>query len=391
MSRSALFLCLTASSLLADTPTSTLQPWYEELFPVRPIAVLTVPDAPRQLLLVQQRGQVRLLPADESAVTAPLFLDLSDRHLEADEASKFEEGLVGMTWHPQFATNRKCYLTYTRQDPKRIVLSEMQCPAAPSLHADPSTERILLELQLPFWNHHSACLCFGTDGLLYITIGDGGGPQGGDPLRHAQNPFSLFGKILRLDVDHPTGARAYGIPADNPFVGKPGYREEIYALGVRNPWGLSRAPDGQLWFCDVGQNLWEEINLVSKAANYGWSYREGLIAYPDRADPPPVDTKFTDPIYQYTRNEGTSITGGFIYQGAAFPKLRGAYIYGDFGSGRLWALHYEATATPATRNELLYAPHANDKAAPKPTGIYPDANGEILVLDWNGHLNRLRP
>jgi glucose/arabinose dehydrogenase len=380
------------SNLQAEAPAVALSQVFANVATPRPIAVVTPADGTQRLFLAQQRGQVRILPTDEQSTEAALFLDLSGRTLAADKTSEFEEGLVGMAFHPKFSTNRKFYLCYTLQEPKRLVLSEMQADANAPNKADPTTERILLEHPLPFWNHHGGNLVFGPDGMLYLGIGDGGGPKGGDPLQHGQNTFTLCAKILRLDVDTKTGARAYGIPADNPFVKKDGYKAEIYAMGIRNPWGMSFDAEGTLWFADVGQTLWEEINLLEKGGNYGWNFREGNVANPARTDAPPAETKFVEPIHIYTRDQGISITGGVVYRGTKIPALKGAYVYADWGTSRLWALRYDKANKKLISNELIIPTAGDEKSnGYKPAGICEDAAHEIMVLDWNGKIARLVP
>lgn len=395
-SRTARFLLLPSllSVLLAAPPPAfgaqdsrvSLQRIYQNVDTPRPVAVVVAPDGTGRHFLVQQRGQIKILPKDEAAAEALPFLDLSARKLEADDTGAFEEGLVGFAFHPKFAENRKFYLCYTCQAPKRLVLIEMQTSAASPDKADPATERLLLEVPLPFWNHHGGNLLFGADGMLYLGIGDGGGPNGGDPLRLAQNLFSLNGKMLRLDVNKRSDSRPYGIPADNPFAGKSGVREEIYALGIRNPWGIFLESDGTFWFADVGQSLKEELNLLQKGGNYGWSFREGMDAFPGRSDAPPESAKFIDPILTYGRDSGISITGGVVYSGRKIPDLKGAYIYGDWGSGRIWALHFDKAAKKVVSNTLL--PLASTPRV-QPTAFCEDASGEILILDWNGKIFRL--
>lgn len=387
------------STAAAEPPTVELKRVYEGIQTERPITLVVPPDDSGRQFLVLQRGKVLILPLDEAATSAPLFLDISGRELEASKQSQFEEGLVGFAFHPKFAQNRRFYLYYTQQNPKRAVLSEMQASVSDASKADPATERVLLEVPLPYWNHHSGNLAFGPDGFLYITIGDGGGKPGGDPLRLAQNVFVFNGKVLRIDVDGRTGARAYGIPDDNPFAGKEAAREEIFAYGVRNPWGISFDADGTLWFADVGQDLWEEINLLEKGGNYGWSFREGMQRFMLRTDDPPEGTRFVEPIHVYDHTQGLSITGGFVYRGKAIPSLQGAYVYGDWVLGRIWALRYDKAARKLVSNDLLYTspsePAAGGKGKPsvlvKPNAFCEDAGGEILVLDWNGGLYRILP
>jgi quinoprotein glucose dehydrogenase len=373
--------------------THKLVPVWEKLKIERPISVVIPPDGTKRMFLAQQRGKVVILPKDETSAEAPVFLDLSDRKMEGSEQSKFEEGLDGMAFHPKFAENGKFYVYYTQQDPRRAVLSEMKVSSSDPNKADPGSERVLLEVKLPWWWHHSGNLVFGPDGMLYFAIGDGGGKDG-DPLRWGQNLFVMNGKIHRIDVDGKTGARAYGIPADNPFVGKDGALPEVWAYGFRNPWGMSFDEAGNLWLADVGQELWEEVNIVEKGGNYGWSYREGLVKYWRRTDDPPADAKFTDPVHVYDHSQGISITGGIVYRGDKMPKLKGAYIFGDWGFGRVWALHIDHAMKKSTGNDLLIETAlmgnpGKQKSAFQPTAFCEDANREVLALDWNGKIFRL--
>ena len=243
-----------------------LTPAWPNLSLDKPMSVVSPPDGSGRLFLVQQRGLILVLPKDESLTQAKVFLDFTQRGMEAKNGM-FEEGLLGLAFHPEFKTNKKFYLCYSAQDPKRSVYSEMKISGADPDKADVATERVLLEVELPYWNHHCGNLLFGPDGMLYIPMGDGGGKPGGDPLRRAQNLFTLGGKMLRIDVNRTQGARQYGIPADNPFVGKEAVREEIWAYGLRNPWGIHFDEEGSLWEADVGQEIWEEINMIEKGGN----------------------------------------------------------------------------------------------------------------------------
>lgn len=373
-------------------PTVNLQPVYENLKIERPITIEIPTDGSKRLFLVQQRGLIRILPKDEKGTEAKTFLDFSGRRMEASEQSKFEEGLVGFTFHPKFAENGKFFVYYTQQDPKRARLSEMRVSKEDPDKADLSSERVILEVYLPYWNHHSGNLVFGPDGMLYFAIGDGGGKPGGDPLRWAQNLFVMNAKILRIDVDKKSGAREYGIPSDNPFVGKEAARDEVYAYGVRNPWGLSFDAEGTLWCADVGQDLWEEVNIIEKGGNYGWSFREGFQKFAIRTDEPPPGTQFKDPVFAYDHTQGLSITGGLVYRGSKMPSLKGAYIYGDWAFGRIWALKYDKAAKKVIANETLLQPPLDakgKKAMFQPAAFCEDADHEILALDWNGKIFRL--
>lgn len=374
---------------VARADTAALAPIWEKCGIERPVTVIIPPDDSGRYFLVQQTGRVRILPDDRSSAETKTFLDISDRKLAEND---FEEGLIGMAFHPEFRTNGLFYIHYSQQDPKRSVISEMRVSADSPDRADPSTERILLEIPDPFWNHNCGNLLFDESGCLVFGMGDGG--KANDPLRLAQNPFDLHGKILRIDVNTRSGARPYGIPADNPFVGREGVRPEIWALGMRNPWGMWIDPETKLFWCaDVGQDLWEEVNIIEKGGNYGWSFREGKQPFVLRTDPPPDGVTFIDPVIDYPRTEGTSVTGGFVYRGKRLPHLAGAYIYGDFGSGRIWALRYDAASRKVISNELVLASEADSRGQPKvkPTAFCPDTDGEVLVLNWHGGISALVP
>lgn len=378
-----------AAAEAAAEATIRLQPVWEKAELPRPVALVIPPDGSQRLFLVQQRGQIQILPQDRASAQPSLFLDISGRDLEENE---FEEGLLGLAFHPKFAENRRFFIYYTKQNPKRSVLSEMKVSAEDPQRADVKSERVLLEIPQPFWNHNSGNLLFGPDGMLYIAVGDGG--KRDDVARLAQNLFILNGSILRIDVDRKDGDREYGIPQDNPFVRTEGARPEIWAYGLRNPWGIwIDEPTGLFWCADVGQDLWEEIDLIEKGGNYGWSYREGLHEFPPRKDQPPADLRLIDPVHEYPRSDGISITGGFVYRGKRLPDLQGWYVYGDWGSGRIWALSYDPATRRVTENRLLLAPQGVVDATKvvKPTAFAPDENGEILILNWNGGLVEVHP
>ena len=391
--RTALLLALVSLTALAQDRV-TLTPAWPNVPVERPISVVVPPDGTGRHFLVQQRGKVIILPKDESSAEAQVFLDLTGIGMEAKDGL-FEEGLVGMAFHPKFKDNGKFYVCHSAQDMKRNVYAEYKVSATDPNKADPASKRVLLEVPLPFWNHHSGNMAFGPDGYLYLTLGDGGGKPGGDPLRTAQNPFILNGKVLRIDVDRQQGSRAYGIPEDNPFNGQVASRWEIYAVGMRNPWGMSFDAEGSLWVADVGQELFEEINLITKGGNYGWSFREGMGQYPARLDAPPEGTTFIDPIHVYDHTQGISITGGFVYQGKALSEFAGCYIYGDWGYGTTWALKYDKAAKKVVSNTVLLGPQIAPGAKPaksqgfKPTAYCADVNGEVLALDWMGKIWRL--
>lgn len=381
-----------AATLLA---TLTLAPAAETAFVLkrefaacaleRPIALVIPPDGSERLFLVQQTGKILILPKDRAAAGTRTFLDVSDRMAVEND---FEEGLVGFAFHPRYKENGLFYTCYAQQNPKINRLSEWRVSATDAQTGDPTTERVLLEIPRPYWNHNSGSLLFGPDGLLYFSVGDGG--KRDDAARLSQNLFAMNGKILRIDVDSRTGRRAYGIPSDNPFVKTEGALPEIWCYGLRNPWGISFDPaTGALWCADVGQDQREEINIIVKGGNYGWSFREGTQPFTLRTDAPPKDAAFIDPVFDYERSQGISITGGLVYRGSGHPDLRGAYIYGDWGSGRIWALHTGPAAAKALSNTPLIAPEATQPEPAKPTAFAEDTNQELLVLDWAGRIFRL--
>lgn len=329
----------------------------------------------RHSVVALQRGQIRILPQDRSQSDAPLLLDLREK-LKADTG--FEEGLHGLAFHPDFAKNRRFYVCYSQQDPRRTVLSEFTVPAGDTLQADPTSERVIFQLSQPLGNHWGGGLAFDNEGFLFLGIGDGG--MRDDPYRLGQNLWSLHGTILRLDVNGRTSHTEYAIPVDNPFVDKQEVLSEIWAYGFRNPWGLSYdSATGTLWSGDVGQDTWEEINLIGKGGNYGWSEREGSARLNTRIHTPEGPGPYVDPIHSYGRAKGISVTGGFVYQGSRLGGLQGSYVYGDWGSGKIWALSWDAAAKNATGIRRLYA---NGGGGPKfnPTVIGPDATGEPLLF-----------
>jgi len=359
----------------------------------KPISVVLVPDGSGREILVLQGGKALVLPKDRSSGEEEVFFDISSKNM-IEKA--FEEGLLGIAFHPKFKKNKKFFVYYTLQNPKRTRLVEMRMSKKDSSKPDLKYERVLLEVPQPYWNHNSGNPVFGPDGYLYLSLGDGG--KANDPLNLAQNPFLLWGKVLRIDVNSRSGALPYGIPKDNPFVGKEGHRPEVWALGLRNPWSIHWDMQTKTLFCaDVGQNMREEINVIVKGGNYGWSFREGSIAFPLNHRDPPANAKFVEPIFDYDRTLGLSVSGGIVYRGKAVPSLRGHYLFGDWGTGNLWALKYKDGKAQDVRKlewTLVNAPKGETKepgisekitkGSFKPVNFCLGANGELLVLDWNG-------
>lgn len=341
----------------------------------RPVGVYAPPDDSGRLFVLEQEGVVRVLSPDMGGGQAPGFLDIRDRVNDRGN----EEGLLGLAFHPDFASNGLFYLDYTASGPRRTVISEFRLDAADPGKGDEGSERVILEVPQPYSNHNGGQIAFGPDGFLYIALGDGG--SGGDPQGNGQNRRSLLGSILRIDVDHPAPGQGYGVPADNPFAGNTdGYREEIFAYGLRNPWRFSFDPaTGELWAGDVGQNRIEEIDLIEKGHNYGWNVMEGSDCYEPSSG---CDrTGLTSPVAEYGHELGISVTGGFVYRGSGIPALEGQYLYADFGSGRLWALNAATPDDPRVR-EIL-------RTGMNIASLGVEASGEILLCSFDGKLYRL--
>lgn len=293
-----------------------------------------------------------------------------------------EQGLLGLAFHPRFVENRRFYLntvvSVNGKDHTRVAEWTFS-GTGPLEESTPTGEKVLLEQLQPYANHNAGQLAFGPDGMLYIGFGDGGWRD--DPLKAGQDRKTWLGKMLRIDVDKSAPPLAYGIPADNPFVGQKDARPETFALGLRNPWRYSFAPDGRLIVADVGQNSWEEVSIVPKGANMGWSLKEASHCFPPEQT---CDSAgLLDPIFEYGRGDGQSITGGYVYTGARVPGLAGKYVFGDFVSGRIWALELPAPGSPA---RLI--PSGEVSALGKwPLLISTfgrDTKGELYVADFGG-------
>ena len=343
-------------------PAIALEPAFAGLVVQQPLLLLPDPGPPERWFLLERSGRV-LRFADLAAPVPAVVLDITS---QVDTTG--EGGLLGMAFHPRFSANGQVFLSYTTApaNPGAVLESRLSrfVSSDGGLSFDPATEEILLRLDQPFSNHNGGHLVFGPDGLLYFGLGDGG--SAGDPLGHAQNTDSLFGALLRLDVD---GGFPYAVPADNPFAGGGG-RGELFAWGLRNPWRWSfDRLSGDLWLGDVGQNAFEEIDLIVAGGNYGWNIREGAHCF---SDPDCATAGLIDPEAEYAHPEGRSVTGGFVYRGAAIADLNGYYLYGDFISGRIWALN------PATGAVTVLLDTGRQIVS-----FAEDPAGEILVLDFS--------
>jgi len=374
-------------SVLAEPPKVEIRKVYVDLESEKPAAMASPEDGTGRLFVLDQLGKIFILPKNQKkGKSAKVFLDISDRILKK---RKNEEGLLGFAFHPRYKENRKFYIYYVQQGPKRSVISEILASKHNASKADLSTETILMEISQPFPNHNSGNLIFGEDGYLYIGVGDGGNKN--DKSRYSQNTWRWNGKILRIDVDAKEKGLEYGIPRTNPFRDQKEFRPEIYALGLRNPWGMYFDKlTGIFWCADVGQNVWEEINHIENGGNYGWSFREGDEKFAMRFDEPADELKFIDPIYTYGRNKGLSITGGVIYYGKKIPDLAGHYLYADYVTGTIWALDYDAEKEQVMTNHLIYR-REPAQIEFKPTAFGYDQDGEILILSWSGDIYEMLP
>jgi len=325
---------------------------YPRLRLSRPIVLTGAGDGSGRLFIAGQRGKIFFIDAsDHDVERADLYIDLSKRVAYKDREN--EEGLLGLAFHPEFDLNGYFYVYYTSSErPHVSVVSRFS--ALDKDHGDPNSELKLMEIQQPFWNHNGGTITFGPDGLLYVALGDGG--KANDPLGSGQDLGTLLGSILRIDVDRPSEEQPYSIPKDNPFVNGEA-RPEIYAFGIRNIWRMAFDPKtGDLWAADVGQNEWEEVNLIRRGGNYGWNLREAAHAFKlggnAGAGPRP---DLIEPLVEYPHTDpwGKSITGGAVYRGSSNPVLDGYYLYGDYVSGRLWALKYDAATATVTENRPI--------------------------------------
>lgn len=353
-------------TVMPTAPTPTRNPVWKELVSglKKPTDLSEIPDGSGLLAVLEQAGTIRLMKMNGELLAKP-YLDITDRV----GSKNTEQGLLGLAFHPKYSDNGYFYVNYTDLN-GNTVISRFK-GAAGAVAADPASEKILLQVKQPYPNHNGGGVVFGPDGYLYLSLGDGG--SGGDPQFHAQSLNTLLGKILRIDVNQ---GDPYAIPADNPFA-KGGGLPEIWAYGLRNPWRFSfdRAT-GDLYIADVGQNLYEEINFVPAGSpgglNFGWNFREGLHFYKGA---PPAGMKFVDPIWEYSHDQGCSVTGGFVYRGKAAAQLQGIYIYTDYCTGKIWGLSRGMDGK--WTNQVL------SELGSTISGFGLDISGELYVLEHN--------
>lgn len=338
-----------------------------ELVPVAtglssPLYVTSAMDGTNRLFIIEQPGRIMLLAPGNATPT--IFLDITSRVLSGGE-----RGLLGLAFHPQFETNRRFFVNYTRRNDGATVIAEYRASASNPDTAD-TNETVLLTIEQPFANHNGGMIEFGPDGLLYIGMGDGGSSN--DPGNRAQNVNQLLGKMLRIDVNSSGGGLAYGVPPSNPFAGSTTGRDEIYALGLRNPFRFSfDRVTGELWAGDVGQGQREEIDIITRGGNYGWRVLEGTRC---TGNDPQLCGSISSiaPIAEYTHTNGRcSITGGYVYRGARSSLPLGSYVYGDFCTGEIFLLNNGAQAL-ILNTTLSISSFGEDEA------------GEIYVSDLSG-------
>jgi len=385
-------------------------------FTARPVWMCQPPDGSGRFFIVEQTGTIFVLGPNSDGSDAKKFLDITDRHPMLGN----EDGLLSVAFHPGFKTNGLFYIYYNQKNspadiqalnnglpisfPFRSVVSEFKVSASDPDKADMTSERVIFETLQPYENHKGGELLFGPDGYLYLGLGDGG--RADDPFNNAQNCTSFLGKLLRFDVNTRAtvgrGFRArqleYGFPPDNPFIHEPdmggiGAQKEIYAYGLRNPWRYSfDRQTGDLWVGDVGQDLWEEVDLIVNGGNYGWNVREGAHHF----KPGPEGAQYIDPVMEYPHRPdllkvsmfpdhtiGLCIIGGYVYRGSKYPSLNGIYIYGDYNLGTIWGFRYDHAAHKVTDQSLMLSQKDNINSFAE------DNAGELYALMQDGAIYQL--
>lgn len=330
------------SSLLAKNPTGASKkvskeskisaiPWYTTVAGgfQEPTDIQFFPSDSNRMIVLEKRG--RMVEFDLAKKQKTIRADFTG---QVETLS--EEGLLGLAFSPDFATDSKFFVHVVvkenGKDHSKILEFEWK---SDSIQRIEDAKRTVLKVEQPYSNHNGGQIAFGPDRKLYIGFGDGGGAN--DPYKNGQNPGTFLGKLLRIAPNSKFVGAPYKVPEDNPFLSKPGFLPEIWAYGLRNPWRFSfDSLTGELYLADVGQNSFEEIDLVQKGGNYGWNIKEGFHCF--KSNPGCSLPGIADPIHEYPREEGHSITGGYVYRGKELPKLVGSYVYGDFVTGRIWVL-----------------------------------------------------
>ena len=375
-------------------PKVQLQSAFPALKMDRPVWMSEAPDGSGRFFIVEQGGRILVVAKGSDGSKTNEFLNITDR----DPAPTYEQGLLSIALHPGFKSNGLCYIYYNQMNsnpsalyPARSVISELKVAAEDANRADMKSERVILDVPQPFLTHKGGQLTFGPDGYLYLGLGDGG--MGWDPFNNAQNSSSLLGKILRIDVNSRTAIQLgketvnlpYGIPSDNPFVGE--LLGQLFKAGGK-PWRFSfDRQTGQMWAGDVGESLWEEVDLIVKGGNYGWCVLEGFHHF----KPGPQGAQYIDPVIEYPHKPellkeskfpnhgiGACVVGGYVYRGKKYPALQGVYLYADYALGTIFGLRYN-DGRLSTYGTLLEQPKNISSFAE-------DADGELYVLAFDGHI-----
>ncbi len=375
----AFLTCFSFTALThADPVKVKLTPVFTQLKLTKPLLLLAPPDGSDRIFIIEQPGRVLWWENKPDVTEYHVALDI-----RAKVGSKgWEEGLLGIAFHPRFKDNGQVFLHYTQAPGKKNILSRFTFDSERKT-IDPKSEQVILTLDQPFDNHNGGMIAFGPDGCLYISFGDGG--QRDDPLDSGQNKNTWLGKILRIDVDVPyTPEKPFGIPGDNPFVNVPNTKPEIYAYGLRNVWRFSfDRKTGDLWAGEVGQDLWEMIYLIQKGGNYGWPVMEGSHKFTKQNGISPKlapGEKIIPPVVEHNHAAAKSITGGYVYRGKAIPELEGAYVYGDFQTGLMWYFRWDGGK--ATKPQFI-------GMTPEIASFGEDRDGDIYVCNLKGKLFKL--
>ncbi len=344
----------------------------------QPLYLTHAGDGSGDLYVVEKAGRIRLI--ERGTLRGQAFLDISSKTSKGGE-----QGLLGLAFHPNYRNNGYFYVNYTNSAGDTVI-ARYSANRSTKL-ADPNSEQVVLTVDQPYDNHNAGWIGFGPDGMLYIPLGDGG--AGGDPQNHAQRLEAqdgnrhFLGKVLRIDVNAGEQGRNYRIPTDNPSLG--GRVSEIWAYGLRNPWRASfDRQTGDLWIGDVGENTQEEINRAphgGKGLNYGWKIMEGTHCHASQIDPGCNHPSLTPPVHSYGRGDGISVTGGYVYRGSRFPRMRGRYFFTDYGNGDLWSLRLVDNAW--TRKTEV------SSAGRSLASFGEDEQGEVYLISLGGQIWRL--
>ena len=367
----------------------------------KPVFITSYPNNAKLLYIVEQAGLIKIIN-DGKKLSRPFF-DINKRVVNPNRPGD-ERGLLGFAFHPNHTNNGKFYINYMDNDGNTII-SEFSTNS--KLRADHKSERIILKLKQPYGNHNGGDIQFGPDGYLYISIGDGG--KAGDPLNAGQDLSSLFGKIIRIDIEQ----KPYGIPKSNPFFGQKDKREEIWAWGLRNVWRFSfDKQTGDKYLADVGQNKWEEVNFEPASSegglNYGWRIMEAnhcydpkencpteglikpIIEYPNDANHPAFAFRIIEELsFSETDVEGCSVTGGYVYRGQRIKSMQGQYIFGDYCSGNIWTLKVVNGKAINFKNRTEEINIGGGEFTTYISSFGQDSDGEIYIIDYNGGIYKL--